>query len=35
MHANDVRSIFEIGSNTGINMDVINFLLNKRFQQTV
>ena len=30
MHANDVRSIFEIGSNTGLNMDVINFLLNKK-----
>jgi len=29
-HANDIKSVFEIGSNMGRNMDVINFLLNKK-----
>jgi len=30
MHSNDIKSVFEIGSNTGINMEVIQFLLNKK-----
>ena len=29
-HANDIKSVFEIGSNMGRNMDVINFFLNKK-----
>ena len=29
-HAKDIKSVFEIGSNMGRNMDVINFLLNKK-----
>ena len=30
LHTSDIKSVFEIGSNTGINMDVINFLMNKK-----
>tara|TARA_B100001758_G_C18146162_1_gene471563 strand:+ start:80 stop:691 length:612 start_codon:yes stop_codon:yes gene_type:complete len=30
MHSSDIKSVFEIGSNTGINMEVINFLMNKK-----
>lgn len=30
LNTSDIKSVFEIGSNTGINMDVINFLMNKK-----
>ena len=29
-HSSDIKSVFEIGSNMGRNMDVINFILNKK-----
>lgn len=30
LNTSDIKSVFEIGCNTGINMDVINFLMNKK-----